>query len=355
MKTFSIRAVVLSSFLLFAAPLLAQPRTDVLVMNNSDRMTCEIVGLEAGVLYVKLDYVDGTISVQWSQVARMETNRLLIVKTQNGSTYSGRVATVEAAAGQPVKLQVSPTPDEKVVIDSSQIVSMDRTSEKFWQRFNGDISTGLLYSKGNQTTQYNLSSTIEYPRDRWSARASFNSALSASSGVTASTRNELAFSTLRLLRRNNYFYSGGIGFLQSSEHGIALQTNLFGGIGSYLKNTNRAKISVLGGLAWQHTSYEESDPPQTAEKVLAAMIAAEVRAFKFKKTNVNLNATLLPGISEPGRVYFRTNATYYIKLFTNLSWNFSFYGTWDNQPPGGLSGSDYGTSSGLSWTFGGNR
>jgi len=30
----------------------------------------------------------------------------------------------------------------------------------------------------------------------------------------------------------------------------------------------------------------------------------------------------------------------------------SFYGNWDNQPPPGFSGSDYGSSSGLSWTFG---
>ena len=31
---------------------------------------------------------------------------------------------------------------------------------------------------------------------------------------------------------------------------------------------------------------------------------------------------------------------------------FLFYGNWDNQPSPTLSGSDYGTSSGLSWTFG---
>ena len=60
----------------------------------------------------------------------------------------------------------------------------------------------------------------------------------------------------------------------------------------------------------------------------------------------------LPGISEPGRIRANTNASYYIKLFSDLSWNFSFYGNWDNQPPPTLSGSDYGTSSGLSWTFG---
>ena len=30
----------------------------------------------------------------------------------------------------------------------------------------------------------------------------------------------------------------------------------------------------------------------------------------------------------------------------------SFYGNWDNKPIAGFSGSDYGTTSGISWTFG---
>jgi hypothetical protein len=46
------------------------------------------------------------------------------------------------------------------------------------------------------------------------------------------------------------------------------------------------------------------------------------------------------------------NATYYVKIHSNLSWNISVYGNWDNRPPDNLSGSDYGSSSGLSWTFG---
>lgn len=78
MKIAKIRAVVLTSFLLIAGPICAREKTDVLVMKNGDRLTCEVIGLEAGVLYVKLDYVDGTISVQWSKVARLETNGLLL-------------------------------------------------------------------------------------------------------------------------------------------------------------------------------------------------------------------------------------------------------------------------------------
>ena len=69
-------------------------------------------------------------------------------------------------------------------------------------------------------------------------------------------------------------------------------------------------------------------------------------------SNLSLTALLLPAVSQPGRVFFTTNASYYIKITGNLSWNISFYGNWDNQPPANLPGSNYGTSSGLSWTFG---
>ena len=44
-------------------------------MKNGDRFTCEIKGLSAGVLSASLDYVYGTIAVQWSQVARLESDR----------------------------------------------------------------------------------------------------------------------------------------------------------------------------------------------------------------------------------------------------------------------------------------
>jgi hypothetical protein len=266
--------------------------------------------------------------------------------------YTGKLSTAEAPGDQPVKVQVAESPDKKVVIDGSQIVGMAQTSDKFWQRFNGDIGMGLIYSKGNQSTQYNLSSSADYPRERWAAHAGFNSTLSSSNGASVSTRNQLDLGALRLLRWKNYFYAGDVSFLQASEQGIGLQANFGAGIGRYLKNTNRAKISLLGGLAWQRTRYNQPITPSLTQNVAAAMITTRVRVFQFKKTNLNLSAVLFPAISEPGRVFFRTNDSYYIKLFKNLSWNLSFYGNWDNRPPGHLSGSDYGSSSGLSWTFG---
>src|SRR5580700_1939823 len=102
----SIRALILSSFLLLTPPLFARDKTDVMVMKNGDRMTCEIKGLDGGVLYVSFDYIDGTASVDWSKVAHLESKQLFIVKTQDGSMYTGMLETAETAAGRPAKIQV---------------------------------------------------------------------------------------------------------------------------------------------------------------------------------------------------------------------------------------------------------
>jgi hypothetical protein len=348
----NIRALILSSVLLFTVPIFARDKTDVIVMKNGDRMTCRVKGLDAGVLYVSFDYIDGTTSVDWSKVARLESKQLFIVRTEGGSVYTGALTTPETGADRPVRVQVVEAPGSEVTIDRSDVVQIMETSEKFWQRFNGEISWGITYSKGNQSTQYNLGSQTEYLRERWSAQGQFSSTLSSSTGANASTRNSLGLSARRLLPWNNWFYSGLGSFLQSSEQGITLRSAVGGGIGRYLKNTNRASISVLAGGAWQETNYHPSVLPLGTQNLAAAMLAADVRLFRFNKTNLSATATLLPALSEPGRLAFETNASYYIKLFSNLTWNVSFYGNWDNRAPPGFSGSDYGTSSGLSWTFG---
>lgn len=342
---------LLTLVLLFAMPLYARDKTDVMVMTNGDRLTCEVKGLDAGVLYVSFDYIDGTALVDWSKVARLESKQLFFVKTVNGAIYTGRLRTPDTPADRPVKIQVLAA-EKEAVLDRAQIVKMIAASESFWQRFNGEVSFGEIYSKGNQSTQYTLSSQTVYVRERWSALANFESSLSSSSGANASTRNSLILAGRHLLPWNNWFYTGVVALLQSSEQGIALQSTVGGGIGRYLKNTNRTNISLAFGPAFVNTNYKQSVVPVNNQKLAAAIFFGQAQFFKFSKTNLDVTGAALPVLSDPGRVHFNTDASYYIKIISNLKWNMSFYGNWDNRPPPGFSGSDYGTSSGLSWTFG---
>ena len=347
-----IGAMILSSTLLLSAPLLAGEKTDLIYMKNGDRLTCEIQSLDAGALYISLDYVNGNIAVEWSKVVRLDSPRLFIVQLEDGSAYVGTLSLAEAAPGQPRRFQLLQPTGQTVLIDPSQIVVMGETSDKFWQRFNGSVSSGIIYSKGNQTAQYSVSATLAYPRPRWGVQTTLNSSLSANTDSKASTRNQLSLFALHDLPWKEFFYAGLGSLLQSSEQGIQLQTNLGGGLGRYLKHTNRVSLWVLAGLGWQGTSYQQFTVPQPSQDILAAMIATELRVSIFKKTNLSISGSAYPALTQSGEAFFTANATYYLKLFGNLSWNFSFYGNWATQPPPNYSGSNYGLGSGLGLTFG---
>jgi len=338
--------------LLWSAMALARESSDVIVMKNGDHLTGEIKGMSQGVLYISMQYILGTSQVQWSRVDHIESKQLFLVRTDAGEVYTGTLSTVELAKGQPMTIEVVESSSKQVDLERTKVVEMDQTAEKFLQRFNGEINSGITYTKGNQSTQYNLGAELEYPRERWAASAMYNSNLSTSTGVTATTRNQLNLSGDHLMPWNNWFYAGTAALLQSSEQDIHLQSTLGGGVGRYLSNTNHVKIYLLGGFAWQTTQYAPTLAVQNPQRVFAGMVGAGARLFRFNKTTLDVTATVLPGISAPGRVYTTVNATYYIKLSGALSWNVSFYGNWDNQPPPTFSGSDYGTTSGLSITWG---
>src|ERR1035437_2063134 len=84
----NIRTLIIGC-LLMAAPLLARDSTDVIVMKNGDHLTGEIKGMSQGVLYISMNYILGTSDVQWSKVDHIESKQLFLVKTEDGSVYTG--------------------------------------------------------------------------------------------------------------------------------------------------------------------------------------------------------------------------------------------------------------------------
>ena len=346
------RYLVVSALLLVAWPLHARDKADVLVMNNGDRLTCEIKGLDSGVLYVGLDYVQGTVQVDWSKVNHVDSKQLFLVKTEDGHYYVGALSTPSTEGGRPSKIEIAEEAGNSVSVGQTEVVGINQTSEQFWHRFNGAINSGFTYAKANQTTQYTLGANTQYIRESWSSGAIFTSTLTGNTGVQTSTRNNVQGYYRHLMRWDNWFYTGIGSLLQSTEQQIQLQSNLGGGIGRFLKSTNRTTISAFGGLGYQNTRYTVKEALPTSQNTAAAMVGIEADMFKFDKTKISLTAIALPALNQPGRIFTNLNAGYYLKFWGNFTWNISFYGNWDNQPPLNFPGSDYGMTSGLGWTFG---
>lgn len=343
---------ILATALFMAPSTLAGPKNDVLYMKNGDKLTCQIKTMDAGAIYVSLDYVNGNIAVEWSRLARLESPNLFLVELDDGTVYSGNIAIHPVEGSDSVLVEITELDGHRVVFDKTRIAGFSSTGASFWGRLNGSVSSGVSYAKGNETTTYNLSSSVSYPRPRWSASIGINSNFSDNSSSTASTRNQFTLNAARLLRWNNWFYTGFVSGLQSSEQQISLQTNLGGGVGRFLKRTSNVRASLVGGLVWQGTLYESSVSSASRQDMLGVMLLGSISYVRFKQSSLSLTANAIPSISEAGRFYFNTNASYFLKLFGQINWNLSFYGNWDTQPPEGTSGNDYGINSGLSVTFG---
>ncbi len=158
-----IHTSILLFTLLLTPPLFARPKTDILVMNNGDRLTGEIKGLSAGTLYVSFDYFLSTASVNWSKVNHVESKQLFIVRTEDGSVYTGTLKTTERAGERPMQIEIAVEAAPAVVVSQPQIVEVDQTAERFMQRLNGGINSGFNYTKGNQAAQYNFSFVSRIP------------------------------------------------------------------------------------------------------------------------------------------------------------------------------------------------
>jgi hypothetical protein len=347
-----LKAILLFAAILVGKPLLAREKTDIIIMKNGDRITCEIKGLNSDTLYISVSYILGTLSVDWNRVDHLESSQLFMVKTQDGTVYTGSLSTPKTLGERPLQIEILQSPEKKTTLPATEVVDVTQTATNFWQRLNGQIGTGFTYSKGNQATQYNLNSSVQYPAERWSVGANYNSNLTANTGATNKTRNEVTFTGQRLMRWNNWYYTGLADFLQSSVQGIQIASTFGGGVGRYLKNTGRTTLKVYGGFAWQRLSYQEALIPSPTQQVTSALVGASLNLFRFDKTTLAVNAIVLPALSQPGRVILNLNSSYYVKLWGKLNWNFTVYGNWDNRPPPGFVGSDYGTTSGLSLTFG---
>jgi putative salt-induced outer membrane protein YdiY len=226
------------------------------------------------------------------------------------------------------------------------------TSESFWRRFSGNIDSGLIYTRGNDATQFNVGADLRVRAEHWRVAANFNSTFSESSGAAASTRNQFSLWARRLIGgKRAWYYSGAAEFLQSSQQGIDLQMTFGGGIGRFVKDTNSVRIAITADLAVQQTKYEPSFGNQSPPNALAGMFVADFHLFKFKKTSFDATASVLPILTESGRVRTYVNTAYSIQAINNLWFKFSFYGNWDNRPPRAFSGSDYGTSANISYSF----
>src|SRR5262252_4388847 len=143
-------ALPAAAVFLVAFPALAQ-KTDVIVLFNGDRVTCEIRSYDAGRLQVKTD-IASDINVKWNKIVSITSSKEYEIETTDGFVHYGTLA----PSDPPGKLRVV-SEAETEDLDFMSVVRISPMYESFWKRWQGSVNLGFNYTQANDYVQFTFS------------------------------------------------------------------------------------------------------------------------------------------------------------------------------------------------------
>jgi putative salt-induced outer membrane protein YdiY len=324
-------------------------RHDIVIMKNGDHLTGEVKKLESGVLYVDLDYVSGSVGLDWSQVEKVQSGGNYQIVLNNGDRLSGSIEKKpeSEAPGKDVEITSS---NGVVQASQSDIAQIETQKRNFWRQLTGSLDFGYDFTSGNDQSTLTGDASALYAATRWDAGASFTSSFSGQSSASKSNLQELQLLGDRFLNSRNSFVLGLGDFLHSSQQDLNLRTTAGGAYGRYFIRTQKDQLRWFGGAVFTNESYQSVTSHPNDQNV-EALLGVTYETYRFDRYDLQSQVFVYPGLSDAGRVRMTTKTTFTMKLSNNFYSNVNFWDNFDSRPPVSSKKNDLGISSGLGWTF----
>jgi hypothetical protein len=317
-----IRAAWIAAVSLFASNARGAD-TDV-VHFDQNKLVGEVKYLERGKLHFKTPATD-TITVEWTHVARLESPQRMRIELSNGRRYLA---------------YLSPSDEQRAItlttdawegsIALTEIVAMTPIEDTLRDRWDLTVSAGYNYTKSSEIEQLNFGFDTEYEsrNRRFDLFADYRSDTD-SSGVSNDRLN--INSRLLTLRADNWFTGYQAQLERNDALGIDLRASIGYGAGRFLVRSNQTNVLLFGGLG---VTREWTGDDTNNENNIEAIGTAQWELFKYDDPEVDVSTTfsLLPSLSDFGRVRSNLDITVAWELMDDVDWQLSFYGTYDSDP-----------------------
>jgi len=322
----------------------AVAKTDVVIIDNGDRLTGEVKSLERGKLRFKTAATD-TISIEWDDVARLTSSQNIQVETEGGDRYLGQLV-----AHSDDRQVVVKTVSGLKILDAEHIVFMNPIEEKGIERFDGDITAGFNFAKASEVKQAQLGLELEARTETRLFGLDVSSVISDSADNDSSQRHSLALTYTRL-RPERWFTGVIVGLERNDELGLDLRTSVGAGGGRYLRQTNSTTLSLTGGL---QLSRENVAGNLEDEDTLEAFATLAWDWFRYDTPELDFstNLQIIPNLTDTGRVRAELDVSMKWEMVEDLFWQLEFYDSYDSDPVvPGAEDNDYGVITSLGWEF----
>jgi hypothetical protein len=321
----------------------ARPKTDVIILKNGDRITCEIKYLARGMLSVKTDAMS-TLEIKWQDVERITSNLIFTVQDTLGRRYVGSLQATPDA--QHVNI-AGPRPASN--LDLLSIVEIQTLEVSRWKRFSGAADLSYSYSKASSRTQFNFSGDVSYRTERYMGQFAYSSTIGTSNGERDADRNVLTLTGNRFMSRRWLAFTQ-VSYDQNLELQLDRRLSFLGGPGYRITQSNRSLITAIGAAAFTKEKYSGQDATKNAEGYLG--INAQFFKLYSPKYDITNQFLFLPNFTTWGRLRTEFNTKVRIEILKDFFVTFTFYDSYDSKPPSETaSKNDYGFTTGLSWSF----
>lgn len=329
--------------MLICSVVVARDKTDVITLDNGDRITGEIKSLEHAKLRISTDTF-GTIYAEWDDIVSVTSHFEFEIEQTDGSRFFGTIIKNTVRDQLLVSGQ-----DQPRLLEMGGVIRMTPIENSFLERLKGSLSFGYDFTKASDVTQVNFNANASH-RTKDRAVSMKMSSVVTDTDEETTERAELSFALTRF-RSNRWFNAFSAGLERNDELGLDLRTSVGATIGRYMVQTTFSELQLLGGLVVsQEVLVGDEDTLEGVEAVLGIGYSK----FLFDQPNVDIDLQLraFPSLTESGRVRGQFDARIRREIVDDLFLDLVLYSTYDSDPPSGTNvRSDYGVITSLGWSL----
>lgn len=335
-------AALVGSLLAFLPGSLHAQKTDVITLENGNRVTGEMKSLERAVLVFKTASM-GTPNVDWPEVVTVDTDKQFAIALADGTLLFGSLKPGTADS------VIIVTDTAAVTSATRNVVSLERLKPDFWSALDGSIKAGIGFTQQNAKTDFTLGADVKYVRRSYITKLDFNYQYSRQDdtddiyNLSANLAHGRQFT-------GRWFYIAFLDGARNSQLSLDWRGTVGGGLGRFLMQSNRSDLSVWVAPAYAYEQYAG----ESANSAFPLVLAADyMLAFKgAHDTDISSRLAVLPIIGEGGRWRLSFTLNFEREIVNNLNLGIQIAEAYDSQPPSAdAEKNDFSLTTYLGWSF----
>ena len=333
---------------LMSLPALGRDKTDVVILKNGDHITGEIKSLARGKMSLSTDSM-GTVSIEWEDVERVTSQWVFEVETETGLRTFGSLA----PAAEPRTIEVVGE-GSRNTLNQTSVVRLTQIEAGFMARLEGYMDLGFNFARANRATSLTFGSEVKSRGETRQIKVSLSSFFDDRKEVESTTRNVFTFDWTRFFS-DRWLVTGLSAFTQNQELNLDLRSTLGGDLGRHVIQNNRTLLTVRAGAVFTREQFTPTEVEPMGERrnniESTGTIAWELFSFQDPEIDITTTLTILPSLSDWGRIRADFDTRIQFELFKDFSWSATLFDNYDSRPPEGNETNDFGITTSVGWSF----